>query len=96
LTTGIKQHLMDSPISIFPNPSNGNFQIKIPFEAKYHNGTIDMYDISGKNVYQTNFPVFTENVFIDKHLPNGAYFIKLAYQKDEEEYIYTSKINIVH
>ncbi|MFN8263540.1 MAG: T9SS type A sorting domain-containing protein [Chitinophagales bacterium] len=96
LTTGIKQHLMDSPISIFPNPSNGSFQIKIPFEAKYQNGTIDMYDISGKNVYQTNFPVFTENVFIDKHLPNGAYFIKLAYQKDEEEYIYTSKINIVH
>ena len=37
-------------INVYPNPSDGNFQVDVPFEGKV---VCDLFSISGNKVYST-------------------------------------------
>jgi len=60
-------------IKIYPNPSNGNFNIRLP---KHTDGQISIYNTLGQEIYN-NKNIETEllNVQLNK-IPTGTYFVK--------------------
>ncbi len=60
-------------IKIYPNPSNGNFNIRLP---KHTYGQISIYNTLGQEIYN-NKNIETEhlNVQLNK-IPTGTYFVK--------------------
>ena len=94
-TTGIKQNIVNSNISIFPNPSNGNFTIPIPKEAKTNKWNLEIYDITGKKQFQQTYSNNTEYITINEKLSAGFYFVKMYYEKNDEIYTYTGKISVI-
>ena len=78
LITGIndvKQH--DFKFSISPNPSNGSFKI-IYLLPQNKSGTLQIFDINGKQVYKQNLPPWSTMQYISlPKLANGVYLVKL-------------------
>ncbi len=74
LTTGIneiKQH--DFKFSIFPNPSNGNFKI-IYLLPQNKSGTLQIFDINGKQIYKQNLPAWSTMQYISlPKIASGVY-----------------------
>ncbi len=66
---------LESPVNIFPNPTNGF--LKITFNAAYQPDTwISVYDYSGKIVLKTQVFNKEENINLKGKIP-GLYFIKV-------------------
>ncbi len=93
--TGIKQNIINSNISIFPNPSNGNFTIPIPKETRNNQWNLEIFDITGKLQFQQIYTNNTEFITINEKLPSGFYFVKMYYEKDGAIYAYTGKISVL-
>lgn len=78
VATGSYQQQKLPVLSVFPNPSNGVFQIQMPTEITLTtNNRISVIDISGRTVQsqlisKTNFPLEMQN------LPNGTYQLILS------------------
>jgi hypothetical protein len=74
LVTGIndvKQH--DFKFSISPNPTNGSFKI-IYLLPQNKSGTLQIFDINGKQVYKQNLPPWSTMQYISlPKLANGVY-----------------------
>jgi hypothetical protein len=83
-------------LSIFPNPNTGYFTIPIPKEANTTNWNLEIYDISGKQVFVQQFAGNTSYIPVQQSLQTGMYFIKLFYYKNDEIMVYTGKVNIAH
>ncbi len=89
-TTGINK--IDNHFSIYPNPSNGVFNVDLQIVAKPY--SINIIDVTGKTIYtstvQQGSNTFKSSIINLKDRPAGIYFIKI---KTETE-IYTEKIII--
>ena len=73
-TTGVVENAAQASISISPNPSHGKFQLMISSAATAENGMIEVYDLTGKSIYQseslsTKFAVDLTNQ------TKGTYFV---------------------
>jgi hypothetical protein len=82
--TGIKEPEEELGFSIFPNPSNGRFTIKV---NSYSVRKIDMVvtDAIGKICFQNTFTISPNNPYIAtglSTLPKGVYSIQLIGEKD--------------
>ena len=79
LTTGLS---FDKPIGgykIFPNPTSGLLTLENSFQ--YEN--IELFDLSGRMIYQIVLPTPLENGLIDlTDLQEGLYVLRLHYKKD--------------
>jgi hypothetical protein len=77
-TTGIRNNSTDITTELFPNPNNGNFQLKI-YNAKNQKGNILIYNMQGELIYQQNLPVVTQSlVQIDLSiLSKGSYLLNI-------------------
>lgn len=77
-TTGITRNSSNEGISIFPNPSNGNFQLEINSSKVTGNYLLEVYDLQGNKPYK-NSDLKPQNSYrIDiSSLPKGIYFVKL-------------------
>ncbi|HKR05946.1 MAG TPA: T9SS type A sorting domain-containing protein [Bacteroidia bacterium] len=64
-----------SEISIFPNPSNGNF--KINFQNIPSEKTIQIFDVTGNIIYQKNKIKNTKEKINLVNNPKGIYFLKI-------------------
>lgn len=95
-TTGISENIMSTTIGVFPNPSNGNFSIKVPKAANSGKWNLSVIDIAGKEQYLSSYPGNADVIQIDKQLGAGAYFLKLLYEKDGALFVYTGKIIVTH
>jgi hypothetical protein len=73
---GIDELSDDTFISIFPNPSNGNFSIV--FTDKYLSGTIKTYDAMASIVFQENFSDKNPVNLDFSNLNSGIYFITIT------------------
>lgn len=91
ITTAIHTNNNNLQANIFPNPSNGIFQIKL-FNLKNKPGTISLINLQGDLVYKNNLPNATQSLLqIDGLiLSKGTYFLKIV----TEEETHTSSIII--
>lgn len=68
------ENTFDTKVNIYPNPTDGNFQIDIGenFESEI---LVQVFDISGRKVEELITDLPTKQLNLD--LPNGVYFIKI-------------------
>jgi plastocyanin len=84
--TGIAENTFKNGISVYPNPSNGSFQLKLDNSLSAKKFELGIYTLKGEKVYaqsdiqQTNF---TDIEISD--LPKGVYIVRL-YGKKENYY----------
>jgi streptogramin lyase len=78
--------------SVYPNPSNGQFQIVIASEAKQ--SLVDVYNMLGEKVYSNELLITNYQLLINmSNQPAGIYLLKL---KTEDGSIITRKIEVTH
>jgi plastocyanin len=77
-SAGIAEDLLKDGFSIFPNPSNGNFQLKINNQQPAKRFDLGIYDAIGNKVYAKSDiqKQFATNVEISD-LPKGTYVVRL-------------------
>jgi endoglucanase len=83
-SSGINQE-KDNPFDsfvVFPNPSNGQFNIRIPKNLEEENLDILMYDMSGKVVYSTTSGS-QKKISIITNLNQGLYILKVNTKNQE-------------
>jgi hypothetical protein len=79
----------DNPVSIYPNPSNGKFEINL--KSDYNNSSeIKIYDIIGKEIYFSKGSQFPLQIDLTDQ-PKGIYFIKIK----SENRIFSEKIAVM-
>lgn len=69
-TTGAKDNLKSEPVSIYPNPGNGNFTIALPNNSNH--GQVFIYNILGELVLSEN--VIQPLTHINSGLQAGLYY----------------------
>jgi hypothetical protein len=76
----------NSNVSVFPNPFNETVTFSLP--ATVDNGTITIFNGSGKVVFETNIQL-QEPVVNLSHLPTGVYFYKI---NSKDKFLYSGKV----
>ncbi len=72
-----KSKIAVSSISIYPNPSKGNFSIKFPSTSRGLN-TVKILDTYGKTIMQQSVISGTQNININKTLASGIYTVQIT------------------
>ncbi|WP_179374959.1 S8 family serine peptidase [Winogradskyella wichelsiae] len=82
LTLGVSDNTLSNSLIVYPNPSRGQFTIS--FDSNLNNTSdvnIDIYDISGRQVYQNNFEnnnvKFKEVIYLNDVTP-GVYIATIS------------------
>ncbi|MES2590213.1 MAG: multicopper oxidase domain-containing protein [Bacteroidota bacterium] len=84
-TASIKQIKLDDFISVFPNPSNDNWNLKANWNSS--NIKIVLSDISGKSIFQKNIVAIQNKELIsipNTSLEKGIYFLEINYGLDKQ------------
>jgi len=82
-TTGIAANPQGNEISIYPNPSHGNFQLKISNQQSGTEYELALYNILGTKVYsKTNVQSQNPNNIDVADLPKGTYFLHIFNGRD--------------
>ena len=73
-------------LEIFPNPNSGNFTVVVTFKSKIDKATINIYDLSGKSVF--NETIFSKsNKLVKKlnitNLLPGSYILDIVNAQEE-------------
>jgi len=86
---GVNENIPNKPISIFPNPNNGKFNISL--KNSISKIQVDIYNSWGQKIYEssTRSPLPENEIDFSLH-PKGVYFIKI----NDGEYNYIDKIVI--
>lgn len=77
-TTAIAENKLKEGISIFPNPSNGNFQLKLDQSLSAENYDLGIYTVKGEKIFSisdTQLKNSTKFEVLD--LPKGVYIVRL-------------------
>lgn len=72
-----KYEKLQNSVSIFPNPSNGNFTLQFAHE-KYGDVEISISDVTGKEVFTKKLTIENSISKIDMDVNSGVYFVKLT------------------
>ena len=76
-TTNVFEYQLSSTISMYPNPTNGKFQLSIDSSTKKYD--LEIYDAQGRTIYSTSYVATQPSFEIDlSNSPKGFYFIKLT------------------
>ncbi|MBK7684376.1 MAG: T9SS type A sorting domain-containing protein [Bacteroidetes bacterium] len=74
-TTGVVENTSQATISVSPNPSQGKFQMIVSSNAPLVNGRVEVYDVTGKSIYQSES--LSKKFDIDlTNQAKGTYFVK--------------------
>ena len=81
---------INSEIKVYPNPSNGNFYIRLSAGASKVN--VNILNIIGQSVYSKDYTTnFSNEIKVEVgHLPKGVYIVKTDDGKQQQ----TNKIII--
>jgi plastocyanin len=75
-STGITETTPKMSISVYPNPSKGAFQVAVSGSLSNNSGKLEIYNLLGDKVYQTN--ITNSIAYVDlSNSPQGVYFLKL-------------------
>lgn len=72
-----KNNLFTEELALFPNPSDGNFTINLPFDEGENQPELIITNILGKQVYEKSVS-YGVNYLQLSGLPKGAYLIKVT------------------
>jgi hypothetical protein len=75
--------------SFYPNPTNGNVHINLPFSLK--NVTITVYDMLGSTVWNNSIPGINNQYNFSLRLSPGQYIVKL----ESDDFTQTTRV-IIH
>lgn len=82
-TTGIADNLLKEGISVYPNPSNGKFQLTINNPSSAKNYDLGIYDALGNKVYSKSDLLQSNTINVElPDRPKGPYFIRLYNGKE--------------
>lgn len=87
--SGIEEQELSIQSSIFPNPSNGNFTLKL---SQIGNYSLEIIDFTGKTIESSTIIQNNTCQFQSNTLSNGMYLLKII--SENEKYRTNSKINI--
>ena len=87
--TGLADHSRKEDISVFPNPSNGNFNLQINNSQAAKKMDLGIFTLQGKKVYSKS-DLQQQDIYTIEipDLPKGVYILKLYGRKE----IYSRKI----
>lgn len=88
-----RQETLNENYVIFPNPTNGKFQIKKNHDSGGLNQSIRIYNFSSQLVFETVYNRFEEERIDISSLKNGTYILIIS---DKTRVLYTSKIVLVN
>jgi sugar lactone lactonase YvrE len=89
---GVNQAVNTNEFAVYPNPSNGQFQIVIAGEAKQSLALVDVYNMLGEKVYSNELLITNYQLLIHmNNQPAGIYLLKL---QTEDGSILTKKIEV--
>ncbi len=74
--TSVKKSEMPTGFIIFPNPSNGEFNISLENNNNEKTKFIEIFDIQGRNIFEAQFIDYQYNINIE-NVNKGIYFIKI-------------------
>jgi len=90
-SVGLSENAVKTSFSIYPNPSNGKFQVDINTSEKANNYDISIHDLLGNQVYAAaDLNRSTSDVIDLSAVPKGIYFIRFTNGRE----IYTKKVII--
>ena len=85
---GINDTNLDNKFIIYPNPSNGNINIKPLLD--FGDANVSIYDINGRKVYNTNVNLQNTVSINAQNLSSGMYIMQI----DGADYSHTAKLII--
>lgn len=74
--------LSSNRYSVFPNPSDGDFTIRLP--SKFRDVEIELWASNGQILYQETFLNVNKRVKLDKQLSAGIYWLKIRDKEGSE------------
>lgn len=74
--TSIVENQLQTTISIYPNPSNGNFQLEIDGPQFTKSCKVEIYNIQEQKIYQSLITNSKSNINVNNE-PNGIYFVRI-------------------
>lgn len=92
--TGIRENIMQEKLHIFPNPSSGNFTIQLPKQVTLGEWNMQLFDLSGRQVFARTYDYNTAQISVNETLPPGMYLLKMNYLSSLENLVYTQKLVI--
>ena len=80
-TSGVDDLLLETGMSMFPNPSKGDFTVKFknPFKGK-----MNISDLMGRNYYTTDFTKETQ-LYAILNIPKGVYLVEVVMKNGRKE-----------
>jgi plastocyanin len=82
-TTGLAENKTKEDVSIYPNPSNGNFHLQVNASPSAKKLELGIYTLQGKTVYsKTDVQQQTTSDIEISDLPKGVYILRLYGGKD--------------
>lgn len=82
-TTGIALNPSNEGISIYPNPSNGNFQLKINNSQPSKDYKLEVFNVLGTKVYsKTDLQSQSTSSVDAADLPKGTYLVRIYNGKE--------------
>lgn len=83
VSTGIADNTLQDDVSIFPNPSNGNFQLQINNTQSAKKMDLGIYTVKGEKVYSKSDLQQQNTTSIEiPDLPKGVYIVRLYGRKE--------------
>jgi plastocyanin len=74
--TGIAENQSQTNISVYPNPSNGQFQFTIDGSQVAKNCKVEIYNVQGERIYQSVITDTKSDIDLSNQT-NGIYFVKI-------------------
>jgi len=90
LLVGLEEKaIADDKVSIYPNPSNGQFMIQM--DRPYSNLKLSLFNVKGQLIQNQSIPSATETIHFSTNTKPGLYFLWIS---ENNNYLSSSKVII--
>jgi len=80
--TGLNEVAFDNNLfTVYPNPTNGIFQIKAQQTGNMNMKSLDIYNTIGEKIYHSADPLVLQSQIDISSQPDGIYFIQVAFNE---------------